>query len=233
MNMLLLAFAAAHLCLLVYSFQGGEWRSPRLWFLRAMLFAMAYDNALQAIGSRFIEAGWYEPASLPRFVMHAAVLPFLTPFAVSLMRDAGVRVAGRSWFLRVAWTFTLLALGWGLYHEVILLELAPKSGYGVVKLSSTSSIPPIATILTNLVILPMAAVIWRVAGWRWFFLAALFIFLVNGATATKPWGFIAGNCAELIFVIALLATHWHFSRIGQGAPVTDDLGESGGRITEQ
>jgi len=46
--------------------------------------------------------------------------------------------------------------------------------------------PSIAAILTNILILPMGAAVWRVSGWRWFFLGALFIFLLNGATGAKP-----------------------------------------------
>jgi len=52
--------------------------------------------------------------------------------------------------------------------------------------------------------------VWKVNGWRWFFLGGLFIFLLNGATGAQPWGFIVGNFAEVVFILCLLATHRHF-----------------------
>lgn len=215
MNSLLLAFALGHSILFAYSFRFGEARSARIWLLRAMFFSIAFDNVMQGMGSHWMDSSWYETASRLRWFFHAVILPFLTIFAVSILSAAGVGLARRAWFLGAAWAFTLMALSWGFYHEVLLLELEPKEIYGVVKYRNASSFPPIATILTNVAILPMAAVVWRVSGWRWFFLAGLFIFLVNGATASLPWGFLAGNFAELIFVIALLATHWHFGNVGQ------------------
>jgi hypothetical protein len=93
---------------------------------------------------------------------------------------------------------------------VYLLELGPKSAIGVTKLGSVSGLPPIATILTNILLLPMAALVWKASGWRWLLLGALFIFLVNGATGAQPWGFLVGNFSELVFMVSLLATDRRF-----------------------
>ena len=45
----------------------------------------------------------------------------------------------------------------------------------------------------------------------------LFIFLLNGATGASPWGFIAGNFGEVVFILALLATERRFSVPAQKA----------------
>jgi len=210
MNLLLLAFALLHAALLAWTFAAGDLRSPRLWLLRFMLLGMGYDNLVQGLGNWFIDSSWYEAANVPRFILHAAVLPFLTLFGLSVMRAAGVKLAGNLLLIGFCWLFTAAALVWGLYHEVYLLELGPKPALGVMKLGSVSGLPPIATILTNIVVLPMAAAVWKVNGWRWFFLGGLFIFLLNGATGAQPWGFIVGNFAEVVFILCLLATHRHF-----------------------
>ena len=196
MNWLLLIFAAVDIALLAWTFRDRDFAAPRLWLLRFLLLGMFYDNLVQGSGNWFIEEGWYAPANIPRFVLHASVLPFLTLFGLSVF----------------CWLFTACALGWGLYHEVALLELGPRSALGVTKLGSLSSMPPVATILTNILVLPMAAAVWRVAGWPWFFLGGMFIFVVNGATAAQPWGFLVGNFAEVVFVLSLLQTHWRFAR---------------------
>lgn len=206
MNYLLLVFAVLHAVLLAWTFRPGNSHSARLWMLRALLLGMAYDNLVQGIGNWAIDAPWYEAANYPRFFLHATVLPFLTLFALATMRFAGVGLASRPGFVWFCCLFTLLALAWGIYHEVYLLQFEPRPAMGVMKLGSVSKMPPVATILTNILILPMAAAVWRVDGWRWFFLGALFIFLLNGAFAGKPWGFIVGNFAELVFVVCLLAT---------------------------
>ena len=210
MNLLLLFFALVDLALLAWTFGSGELKALRLWLLRFMLFGMFYDNLVQGIGNWFIDASWYEAANVPRFVLHSAVLPFLTLFALSIMRAAGVRLAINPVFTGFCVLFTAVALGWGLYHEVYMLELGPKSAMGVMKMGSLSGLPPIATILTNILVLPMAAAVWKVSGWKWFFLGALFIFLLNGATGAQPWGFLVGNFAEVVFVLCLLATHRRF-----------------------
>lgn len=181
-----------------------------MWLLRFMLLGMCYDNVIQGLGNWFIEASWYEGANVPRFLLHASVLPFLTIFGLSVMRDAGVALARKPLAIAFCWLFTIASLAWGLYHDVYLLELGPKSAIGVTKLGSVSGLPPIATILTNLLLLPMAALVWKASGWRWLLLGALFIFLVNGATGSQPWGFLVGNFAELVFMVSLLATDRRF-----------------------
>ena len=98
-----------------------------------------------------------------------------------------------------------------LWHDVFTLELGQKETMGHLRLSSLSSIPPVATILSNIIMLPMAFAVWRRAGWPWFFLGGLFIFLVNGATGALPWGLFAGNGAEVVFVFSLLATERYLS----------------------
>jgi hypothetical protein len=210
-NLLLLFFALLDLLLLVGTFILRDARSLPLWLLRFMLFGMFYDNLIQGIGNWYIDAPWYEAANVPRFLLHVCVLPFLTLFGLSIMRAAGVGVAHKSALTVFCWVFTASALVWGFYHEVMLLQLAPRPALGVMKLGSVSSLPPIATIATNILVLPMAAVVWKVSGWKWFFLGAAFIFVLNGATGAQPWGFLVGNFAELAFMLCLLATQRRFT----------------------
>ncbi|MCB1695435.1 MAG: hypothetical protein H6984_05455 [Pseudomonadales bacterium] len=209
-NYLLLFFALLQFALLVRTFSRGFSAPATLWLLRFLLLGMCYDNLVQGSGNWFIDAPWYAAANVPRFVLHASVLPFLTLFGLSVMRAAGVALARKPMVVGFCWLFTLAALGWGLYHEVYLLQLGPRPALGVMKLGSVSSLPPVATILTSALALPIAAAVWKASGWQWFFLGALLIFVVNGATGARPWGFLAGNCAELVFIVSLLATERRF-----------------------
>ena len=206
---ILASYAVIHFGLLLYSFKYPD-NSAEMWFLRLLLFGMIYDNTLQALGPMMIDGSWYLPLNYPRYVMHAGILPFMTLFALSLMSRASVELAAKQGFRVFCYLFTAVALVYGLWHEVMLLELAPTEAMDHRKLSSTSDVPPIATILTNMLVMIMAAMIWRTSGWRWLFLGALFIFIVNGAGATAEWGFLSGNMAEVVFVVAMLASYWHF-----------------------
>ncbi|TRX55055.1 hypothetical protein [Thalassomonas sp. M1454] len=212
LNYMLLIYALIQLSLLIWTYKWDYPTSLRLWVLRAMLFGMFYDNLIQGTGFLYISDAWFESASSLRFLLHATILPFLTIFALSIMQRAGVKIARNKLLMNACWLFTFAALGFGLYHEAFLLELAPITVMGVEKLVSTSGMPPIATILTNIIILPMAAAIWKVSGWKWMFLGSLFIFVLNGATGPKPWGFIVGNFAEVVFIVSLLFTERKFMR---------------------
>jgi hypothetical protein len=203
-------YALVHLVLLLFTFKSRD-NSAGIWFLRILLFGMCYDNLFQALGPYAIGFDWYLPLNYPRYILHAEVLPFLTLFSLSIMRSAEIKVAEKPWLQIFCVLFTAASLVYGLWHEVWLLDLVVTENLGHTKLSSDSELPPIATILTNLLVLLMAAAVWRVAHWRWFFLGALFIFLVNGATASMAGGFVAGNMAVIVFIIALLKTYWHFN----------------------
>lgn len=212
MNILLLSLALSHLLLLGWSFQWSGVDSWRLWFLRAMLCAMFYDNLMQGVGVYLVDSEWFEAASRLRYLLHVTVLPFLALFSLSILRQAEINWADKRWLTAFVVCFFVSAQAYGIYHEVYLLELGPKTELGIVKMANLSGRPPLATIAINLLVLPLAAALWYCNGWRWFFLSALFIFLVNGSTATQPWGFVAGNFAELVFVVGLLFTERQFSR---------------------
>ena len=212
MVVILLCFAGIHVALLAWSF---GWHSAcpwRQWLLRVMLLGTVYDNFVVAMAPVWLGSAGYEVANIPRFFIHAAVLPFLVLFALSVMGSAGVKLALNRLFRAFCCLFVLAALCFGLWHEVWLLELAPKTALGFTRLSSAATLPPLATIFSNLLVLPMAALVWRQSGWSWFFLGALFIFLVNGAGASQPWGFLAGNGAECLFLLCLLATERRFAQ---------------------
>jgi hypothetical protein len=195
-----------HLAFLAWSFTFDGPTSLRLWFLRVMLIAMCYDNLMLMLGDIGVGTEWYVMANYPRFVLHAAVLPFLTLFTLSVAQHSRVAFASNIMFIRFCWVFTALAWVYGVWHEVVLLELEPAQIMDHSRLVSVSKLPPLATIATNILILAIALAIWRRAGWLIFFGGALFIFLLNGSTGSQPWGFIAGNGAEVIFICCLLLT---------------------------
>ncbi len=195
-----------HLAFLAWSFTFEGKTSMRLWFLRILLIGMCYDNLVLLLGDISVGTQWYVVANYPRYILHAGMLPFLTLFTLSVAQHSRVAFAHNAMFIRFCWAFTALAWVYGMWHDVLLLELEPVQVLDHIRLASVATIPPLATIATNVLVLPIALAIWRRAGWPLFFFGSLFIFLLNGMTGSHPWGYIAGNGAEVIFICCLLLT---------------------------
>jgi len=199
-------FAAAHVALLIWSFRLASPTSARLWIIRLLLAGMIYDNLMLALGNIGVGSGWYAAASTGRFVLHAALLPLLIPFALSAMRACEVALASRRAFVLFCWLVAVAAWCYGFWHDVGQLVLVPHEVMGHLRLTSAAELPPFGTIAVNLLLLPLAYLIWRRAGSPWLLAGASFILIVNGAVGAQPWGFVAGNGTEMLFVLCLLLT---------------------------
>ncbi|MDH3621277.1 MAG: hypothetical protein OER91_10310 [Gammaproteobacteria bacterium] len=201
-------FAIAHLALLVASFRLAA-GAPE-WLLRALLFGLIADNAIIAAGAAAFDAPWYYATSEFRYLAHVILLPPMVLAALALLRRAGSVFATRRATWIVAAAFVVVAISYGVATEIVGLELVRESLLGHDRYTSVDAAPPLATIVTNLAILVMAAMLWRIGRFPWLFVASLTIFVVNGATATSDWGIVAGNFAELVFVAGWLASLYRF-----------------------
>ncbi|GLP96957.1 hypothetical protein GCM10007895_22630 [Paraferrimonas sedimenticola] len=212
-NLILASFALAIVLLFVWSLQWGDKHSPRLWLLWALMAGMLFDNSMQAIGNWTIDSDWYQPLSRLRWAAHVLVLPFLSLFALSLMRLSGIQWAHNRLLKLALWLIVLGSLAYGIWHDILLLELSQTSPLGVTKYTSAVKSLPYPTILANLLVILMAIPIWRAARWPWLFAGAAFIFITNAVTAGQAWGFIAANFAEVVFAVSLLASERYFSAL--------------------
>ncbi|MGI9238786.1 MAG: hypothetical protein ACR2QZ_15410, partial [Woeseiaceae bacterium] len=106
--------------------------------------------------------------------------------------------------------FVAAAVAFGLVTEVIDLVLVRETLFGHDRYVSADASPPLATIAVNFVVLFLSAAIWRKAAWPWLLAAAVFILLVNGLSVGNDWGILAGNLAEIVFLVGWVATLFHF-----------------------
>ncbi len=228
---LLAVFLAAHVVLLGWSFQflarirhqlpaahadalatkvgdglGLGPHSPRLWILRLLLAGMIYDNLILTLGNVGVGSSWYVAATTGRFVLHAVVLPLLIPFGLSAMRACAVPIAERRGFALGCWAIAAAAWAYGLRFDVGELGLAPVEVLGHLRLASVATLPPLGTIAVNLLLVPMAFLIWRQTGRPPMLIATLFMLLVNDAVGSRDWGYVAGNGAEVVFATGLMLT---------------------------
>lgn len=197
------ALALCHLGLFLWSLRLPPSGFPLL-FLRCLVLALAFDNLVVALGPSLHTSAIYWPMSTLRFWVHAMLLPFLLVFVASVLGLYIRRAQTRSWLVGTACILALLAVVYGYLYDLASLELVVADYYP--RLVAADSQPPIATILVNLLVVIAGGWLWRRANWPWLFAGALQIFLINGATVGRDWSFIAGNTAELLFVISLFAT---------------------------
>ena len=199
------AFAIAHLALLGWSFVFAGGDAPRLWIPRLLLVGMIYDNLVLTLGNIGVGSAWYAVASSGRFVLHAALLPLLIPYALAVLRGTNVPPVERGWFVAGCWLLALGAWSYGLWHDVGNLTLETVDVFGHLRLASTVALPPLGTIAVNLLLVVLAFVLWRHGGRPLLLAGALFILLVNAAVGAQPWGYLVGNGAEVVFMLCLLA----------------------------
>lgn len=196
-------FAAAHFSFLALSFRPGGGLVE--WLVRLLLLGLIADNLIIAAGAVAIDAPWYYVASEFRYLAHVLLLPPLVIAGIGLLRRAGSAVAARPAVLVAGIVFVAAAIAYGVASEIVGLELVRETLLGNDRYTSAHGGPPLATIATNLVILGIAAALWRIGSFPWLFVAALAILVVNGATAATEWGIVGGNFAELLFVAGWLA----------------------------
>ena len=211
--MLELLFATAaviHLGLLYATFrlQGDL----AVWLVRLLLCGLIYDNVMLALGTFAIDDAWYVPATVARYTAHALVLPMLIVAGVYIARAAGAGFASKAYALPLAWILAVAGMVYGVATESFNQQFVEEVLYGHSRLVSVHGAPPLATIVTNLLLLGIAAAIWRSSGWKWLFLGCLQIFLINAATATQHWSIISGNLAEIVFAVSWVASLFHFGK---------------------
>ena len=208
---LLLIFSAIHGLLFLESFRWADNSHWRVWFLRLLLFTMAYDNLMQGLGSVLIEKAWFLVANYPRYYFHVFVYPILIVFALSITSDTAAAVARQLWFRSLCVAMVVIVCVYGAYYELFGLELVVRDAVGVTYFDKADNRVFYATSITNLFVLFLAAVIWKISGWKWFFLGCLLFLVMAKLSSGLAWGFIAKNLTDILFAIATLQTEKYFA----------------------
>ena len=171
-----------------------------------LLVSLTMDNLILLLGGTALESDTWHRLSWLRYAVHVLVLPLLMQAARLLAIRAGVAWAGKRFVTVGTWGLVAGAVLFGVWTELVGLKLVEAELMDHVRLVSADASPPIATIFTNVIVLIFGAAVWHKSRWPWLFLAALFIFAVNGATATSDYGLLFGNAAELVFALGWLLT---------------------------
>jgi hypothetical protein len=179
-------------------------RCPTTVPLLIVLFGLIYDNAVLAGGAWIGHGELLERLSVPRFFMHAFGTPLLMLSALGLVRRSGTRWAQSGVVVGGVAVLTLLMIAVGAEADLLRLTLVAKESAGVVSYGNASSLgPPIAPIVTIIVLIAAGVIVWRHKGEPWLLAGAVAQFV---AAATGDAFVIAGNFGELALLAGLIVT---------------------------
>lgn len=194
------ALAAAHLAVVVGVLRGRQVPGARLVAVVAALLVV--DNAVLAVGALVGEGPTLRGLNLVRFVGHALLTPLLVVTARALTAGSGVRRAGLPAARRAALAVTALLVVAAVATDLRGLELVPITEGGILRYHDPTGGPPVAAILTLVLVIVLAVPLGR-AGGGWGLLAGAIAMLVASGIDPLVPGPIVGNAGEAALLLGL------------------------------
>ena len=185
------------------------WRlSRRIGTLLIILVGLgvAYDNLILSLGNSLGAGPLLLGLSVPRFVLHQLILPWLIVAAFQQAKVAGQRWANHRASGWIILALTLAVMIAGILTRLVPLNLEPAVMDGVTRYVAVGTKgPPLVSILSIGFVGFVGLLLWRRNGWRWEFLAAVLVFIGEGIPV--EWvRRILGSGFEVLFLIAMLTT---------------------------
>lgn len=210
-SLIFLLYALGHLALFGWAMLLFlRHRHPATVPLLIVTFGLVYDNAMLAGGSLIGHGALLEQLSVPRFFMHAFGTPLLMLSALGLARRAGSKWAQSAVVAASIVLLTVAMIAVGVNADLVQLDLEAKSPAGVVSYGNAAAGgPPVAPIVTILVLIAAGIVIGRRGGGPWLLIGSLVQF---AAAALGNAIVIAGNLGELALLAGLVMTDHRLSR---------------------
>ncbi|MFC4111695.1 hypothetical protein [Nonomuraea zeae] len=167
---------------------------PGLWIPCVVAVGVAYDSAVVGAGRLIGEGPALEALSTGRFAAHAVLTPLLIVHAAVLVRRGLVVPA---WVLAGA-LVVLDAVG------LASLRLEPRWWADVLRYASADpSGPPVAALVTTVILLAAGVTLWARRRTPWLFAGAAVLLVTAGAAVVWP---ILGNAGEAVLIAAIAVT---------------------------
>jgi hypothetical protein len=220
-------YVVIHLCsLLVCLYMWKVYRAPGAALTALIIAGLVYDNLIVSLGASIGIGPLLETLSLPRFVLHALLTPFMMIAVTQIAVAGGIRWAGSQPWLTIVWLLVVTMMLLGAYEGLLDLELVPACFDGILRYTAnlypshfcfegqeviSGSGPPVPSIVGNIVTFIMGFALWRAHGWPWLMLGALLMF---GAAAVpiRAFGMAASNAGEVVLLISYAAAIYRFGR---------------------
>ncbi len=218
-SLIFLFYGLANLALLAWGIRLLlRYRPPATVPMLLVAFGLVYDNVMLAAGSMIGHGEMLERLSVPRFFMHAFGTPLLMLSALGLMRRASVTWARTVIAATGIALLTVAMIMVGADADLLRLDLVAKQTGDLVSYGNASaSGPPVAPIVTILVLIAAGIAVWRSSGVPWLLLGAVAQF---AAAAIGDAITIAGNLGEVALVAGMLLTDSRLAR-GRDRPTRD------------
>jgi hypothetical protein len=203
-------FAVAYIASLILGFKKHSKTASAILFLT--IIGLIYDNGVLAIGHLIGEGILLENLNLGRFWIHALFTPTLLLFSLFILREAGIHIAFKTWFVVSFVVLWIVATIVEIIVEIRGLELTVQESYGVLSYAAveTASGPP-PMILIVLIGLLIAGIL---LAWKkkwWWMLVGTIAMTIGSAVPFDIGSDAATNAFELFLIITLLWTAIRFS----------------------
>jgi hypothetical protein len=186
-------------------------------------FGVFYDNlvlALSAVFGDLVEPGDALLAlSVPRFVLHQLVLPWLIYAAWDMARQAGHGWAAARWSRPLAIVLSVAVMAAGIATRLLGLQLEPEVADGVLRYVAVGTVGPPIVSIVSIGFAGLAGVaFWRRDGWPWIVAAAVAVFIAE-AFPDEAVRRAIGSAFEVVFLAVLLITQQRLDtgRLGRAA----------------
>ena len=200
-------YTIAHL--VVAGWGVAVWRLTRrigTLFIVLVGLGVVYDNLILSLGNSLGAGPLLLGLSIPRFVLHQLILPWLIVAAFQQAKVAGHRWANHTASGWIILALTLLVIVAGILTRLIPLNLEPAVMDGVTRYVAVGAKgPPLVSILSIGFVGVVGLLLWRRNGWPWEFLAAVLVFVGEGVPV--EWvRRILGSGFEVLFLAVMLTT---------------------------
>lgn len=194
-----------HVALLIWGIV--LWRRTRqlsTFIITLVSLGLVYDNLILSIGIWLESGKLLYFLSLPRFVLHQLVLPWL-------MYTAFIQThrTGRQWPKHMTrWVFVLVIIitVLGILTRVVPMNLVATKMDGVTRYLNKGTVgPPLVSIVSIGFTAVMGFLLWRKNRWPWVFLTAVMVFVGEGIPVEMVRR-VVGSGAEVLFIVAILVT---------------------------
>jgi len=200
-------YTLANLALIIWGVT--VWRRTRragTLLIVLVTLGVAYDNLILSLGNALGAGTLLHGLSIPRFVLHQLILPWLIYAGFEQARVAGHHWAVHQASRWVVLALTLLVVGAGVLTRLAGLELEAEVMDGVTRYVAVGTVgPPLVSILSIGFVGVIGFLLWRRNGWPWEFWAAVLVFVGEGVPVEWVRRGL-GSGFEVLFLAVMLAT---------------------------
>jgi hypothetical protein len=186
----------------------------------AIIFGLLYDNGMLALGNSIGVGDPLYYLSLPRFILHQLVLPWIIFAIFEQVRQAGAPWAQRAWARPAAVVLSVVVMGLGILTRLVGLQLEPTVMDGVTRYVAVNTVgPPLVSIIGIGLVGVLGITFWRRLSWPWITILVVLVF-IGEMVPSEAIKRVFGSAMEVALMTTLL---WTQVRLDAGVFVRERL----------